>query len=160
MEIERKWLIDPASVPYALHTLRSIEIEQIYISFAPTIRGRCVNHGEQYLLTVKTHPDQLPYEELQREEYEFPISASEYANLRRDAKGTVIQKTRYFHPLENGLTEELDIFHGALDGLAYLEIEFPDTAQALTYPDPSWVLSDVTSNGKYKNSSLALFGKP
>lgn len=160
MEIERKWLVDPASVPYDLRALKSVEIEQIYISFSPTIRGRCINHGEEYVLTVKTHPDSLSHKGLQREEYEFPISASEYENLRKDAKGTVIQKTRYIIPLENGLTEELDLFHDALEGLSYLEIEFPDTDSALAYPDPYWVSRDVTCEGRYKNSALAQYGKP
>ena len=160
MEIERKWLADAAAIPYDLSGLHSYAIEQFYVAFSPTIRARRINGGERHVLTVKTRPEGLQHDGLQREEYEFPLSAEEYDSLLQDAKGTVIRKTRYTVPLENGLTEELDVFSGALEGLVFLEIEFPDTESALAYPDPSWVKADVTYDNRYKNGSLAIHGMP
>ena len=52
------------------------------------------------------------------------------------------------------------MFSGALQGLAYLEIEFPDVESAERYPSPAWVKADVTHDVRYKNSSLAQDGMP
>ena len=52
------------------------------------------------------------------------------------------------------------MFSGALQGLAYLEIEFPDVASAENYPTPGWVLTDVTRDLRFKNSALAQDGMP
>ena len=71
-----------------------------------------------------------------------------------------IRKTRYVYARPDGLKEEIDIFEGSLQGLAYLEIEFPDEASARAFPDPAWITRDVTCIPEYKNSSLAEFGLP
>lgn len=160
MEIERKWLVCPGRIPYDLPALRSYTIEQAYISFYPTIRIRKINNGEKHILTVKTHPEGMKHAGLQREETELPLSAHEYNALMKRVCGTVIRKTRYLHEISEGLTEEIDIFHGALEGLAFVEIEFPDTESALKYPDPVWAERDVTFDNRYKNSSLAENGLP
>lgn len=160
MEIERKWLVERERIPYDLAEYASYAIEQAYVSFSPTIRIRKINGGEQYVLTVKTHPENLAHPGLQREEVEVPLSAAEYAALLQKTAGNVVSKTRYVVPLENGWKQEIDIFHGALDGLVCMEIEFPDTDSAEKYPDPAWVTADVTYDFRYKNSSLAEYGKP
>lgn len=160
MEIERKWLVRPDRIPYKLSDLKSYSIEQGYVSFYPTIRFRRINGGEENILTVKTCPAGSDHNDLEREEYEFPISDEEYESLRKNAKGNLIFKTRYLMPLGNGLTEEIDIFSGDLEGLAYLEIEFGDAETAQDYPSPDWVEKDVTYDKRYKNTSLAKHGIP
>ena len=160
VEIERKWLVDPENIPYELSGLDSCRIEQHYITFSPAIRIRSINCGEQYIMTVKTHPDGDDSSPLAREEHEFPISAWDYEKLREEAKGVPVCKTRYFHVLPSGLKEEIDVFGGDLSGLVFLEIEFPDLASAEAYPDPDWVTRDVSDDGRYKNSSLAAQGRP
>lgn len=153
MEIERKWLIKKDKIPYNLSELESHSIEQIYISLRPTIRARKID-GEKYILTIKTKT--LDNSELARNEYELELCRSDYVNLFDNKKGHSINKTRYIHYLGNGLKEEIDIFEGFLEGLAYMEIEFDSIEAAESYPDPDWVEKDVTYDGKYKNAALTL----
>ena len=157
MEIERKWLVRPEEIPYDLGTLPALEIEQAYVSFSPVVRVRRINRGERHILTVKRP---TAYGGLANEEAEKDIDAELYDFLLSAASGTVIRKTRYLHALPGGLTEEIDVFSGALQGLAYLEIEFPDVESAENYPSPAWVRSDVTHYVSYNNSALAQNGIP
>lgn len=157
MEIERKWLVDPEAIPYDLGTLTALEMEQAYVAFSPVVRIRKINRGEKHILTVKKL---TPYGALAAGESEHDIDASLYAFLLAQATGNVIVKTRYLHPLPSGLTEEIDVFSGPLQGLAYLEIEFPDLETAKGYPSPDWVKADVTYDRRYKNSTLAQEGIP
>ena len=157
MEIERKWLLSLQKIPYDLSELESYSIEQAYISFSPTIRVRSVERGKRYILTVK-HPTEYGGIALREEETEIDEKTARF--LFSNALGRVISKQRYLHPLPTGLTEEIDIFNGDLQGLAYLEIEFKDLISAQKYPSPSWVSADVTDDLRYKNSSLAQYGLP
>ena len=159
MEIERKWLIAKDEIPYPLDTLPCTRIEQQYISFSPTIRIRKINRGEKYIMTVKVKPEK-GNQDLEREEYEFPISEEEYENLLPLVQGKNVVKDRYVNILPSGLHEEIDIFHEELEGLAYLEIEFPDLAAAEEYPNPVWTIRDITSEKCYKNAALAIDGMP
>lgn len=159
MEIERKWLGSRKNIPYDLSQLDSSFIEQAYLSFYPTIRIRRIN-GNQFILTIKTHPENLDHSGLQREETEIPLTEKEYESLQERVIGKPIQKNRYFHKTEEGLTEEIDVFCNDLDGLVLMEIEFEDVDSALHYPDPAWILRDVTDDYRYKNSSLAKNGLP
>ena len=157
MEIERKWLVRPEEIPYDLSRLPALEIEQAYVSFSPVVRIRRINGGERHVLTVKRPTE---FGGLANDEGEKEIDAELYAFLLSNASGNIIRKTRYLHALPNGLTEEIDVFSGALQGLAYLEIEFPDVAAAESYPTPGWVLKDVTRDLRFKNSALAQDGMP
>jgi Uncharacterized protein conserved in bacteria len=153
MEIERKWLVDPAKIPYKLNKLEREEIEQAYISFSPVIRVRSINE-KIFFLTVKTNPLE-GNGQFSREEHEFPITSEDYSKLLAQSKGRIIRKTRYINPLSSGLKEEIDIFSGDLQGLAYLEIEFPDEQTAENYSSPEWVERDVSNEPGYSNADLA-----
>lgn len=157
MEIERKWRIRPEDIPYNLSSLKAIQIEQAYISFSPVVRVRNINQGEKYILTVKRPTE---FKGLASLEDETEIDEQTYRFLRSVASGNIISKTRYLYPLPSGLLEEIDIFSGDLQGLAYLEIEFPDRESAAAFPSPGWVMDDVTYKPEYKNSSLAQHGLP
>lgn len=161
MEIERKWLIDKQKIPHDLNTLESFEIEQAYISFRPSIRVRMLracDGAERFVLTLKSAS--ADRNALSREEYELPIDHKAYDTLMQKAEGNKIHKTRYLFRRADGLLEELDVFHGALDGLAYLEIEFVSVEQAKSFPSPDWVVRDVTADKRFRNSALARFGLP
>ena len=69
-------------------------------------------------------------------------------------------KTRYFVPLEDGLTAEIDLYDGELEGLVTAEVEFPDEETALAYPAPDWLGEDVTGDKRYANRTLATDGIP
>lgn len=157
MEIERKWLISPEKIPYDLESLPALHMEQAYISFDPVVRIRKINEGERYILTIKRPTE---HGGIAAAESEHEIDRGTYEFLLAHASGTVITKTRYLHALPSGLTEEIDLFSGDLQGLAYLEIEFPDLETANSFPSPAWAEADVTMDGRFKNSSLALHGMP
>ena len=152
-EIERKWLCDKEKIPFDLALFPCKKIEQSYISFSPTIRLRSEN-GEKFILCFKAKPIG---NSLVREEYETELTKEEYENLLRKTEGNVIEKTRYLVP-EGNLTMEIDVFEGVFEGLCYMEIEFENESEALSYKNPDWVIKDVTSDKKYTNASLAKCG--
>ena len=158
METERKWLIQEKNIPYALNSLEKHELEQAYICFKPTVRVRSIDHS-QYVLTVKG-PPLKGTKHLSREEFETVLSEKSYRSLLKKHEGAVIEKTRYIYRRADGLVEEIDIFKGALKGLAYLEIEFETEAEALAFPAPGWVSREVTYEKGYSNGALARNGMP
>ena len=157
-EIERKWLIRKKDLPYNLNdsNVHIYDIQQTYLCFEPEMRVRNYNNGESYEFTIK---DNLSEDGLIRDEYNLDISKEEYENLLIKKEGITIHKTRYqFY--EDGQLIAIDIFHDDLDGLAYMEIEFPSKEESDNFPTPDWVIKDVTDDVNYKNGHLARFGIP
>ena len=154
-EIERKWLIDKDNIPFDLLKAKKDVLTQAYISFSPTIRVRSEN-GERFILCVKA---KAKGSYLAREEFETEITKEQFDFLLAKKEGQIIEKTRYTIK-HDGLNYEIDIFHGNLSPLAYLEIEFSTAKEALEFKTPSWAIKDVTDDFKYKNAGLAKFGKP
>ena len=157
VEIEKKWLIDKESIPYDLSAVQHvIEIEQTYLSFSPEMRLRKYDSGTSFEFTVKSN---LRNNGLARDETNIKITEDEYNDLIKKKEGNTIHKTRYQF-LYEGQVIAIDIFHGDLDGLAYMEIEFPDFSSAEKYQTPDWVIADVTDDIRYKNGHLARYGIP
>ena len=146
MEIERKFLV--SRLPEDLESYPHNEISQAYISTEPVIRIRRKN--DTYILTVKSKGL------LKREEFEMNISKKEYDTLLKKSEGNLITKTRYKIPDRDGLTIELDIFHGLFDGLIFAEVEFPDESTAAGYIPPDYFGREVTEDPSYQNSSLSM----
>ena len=157
-EIERKWLIDKNKIPYNLKgkNVEVLDIQQTYICFDPEMRVRNYNNGESYEYTIKTN---MTKDGLVRDETNIDINKKQYNNLIIKKEGNTIHKTRYqFY--KNKQLIAIDIFHGDLDGLAYMEIEFPSIKESEEYKEPNWVIKDVTDNINYKNGHLARYGIP
>lgn len=157
-EIERKWLIDKNKIPYNLNdkNVEVFDIQQTYICFDPEMRVRNYNNGESYEYTIKTN---MTKDGLVRDETNIDINKKQYNNLIIKKEGNTIHKTRYqFY--KNKQLVAIDIFHGDLDGLAYMEIEFPSIKESEEYKEPNWVIKDVTDNINYKNGHLARYGIP
>ncbi len=150
MEIERKFLTK--EIPFDITAYPCKEITQAYISFSPTIRIR--KSDADYYLTVKGKGH------LAREEFELPIKKEEYTRLLLKTEGTPVCKKRYFVPLAEGLTAEVDLYEGALHGLMTTEVEFPSLAMAEVFAAPAWFGRDVSREKVYKNTSLSLYGLP
>lgn len=159
MEIERKWLVDINKMPFVLEELDSYSIEQIYISYSPVIRIRKMPDKNRCVLTVKADTADSR-NGLVRYEYELPITFEEYDKLAGKAEGMTISKRRYLKETDDGYLMEIDVFDGKLQGLTYLEIEFPDVEQAESYSTPEWAKKDVTSDPRYTNAALAELGMP
>ncbi len=144
MEIERKYLADPGSL--TLSDYKHKELSQGYLSVDPVIRIR--RSDDSYILTVKSGGL------LKREEFEIDLTEEQYLRLSKKADGTFISKTRYLIPYLDH-TIELDIFHEALDGLIYAEVEFDSEEEAAAFTPPAWFLREVTDDGSYTNAALS-----
>ena len=163
MEIERKFLADPKGLDLTVYQKK--EMSQGYISTDPVIRIRQSN--ENYILTVKSGGL------LAREEFETMLTAEQYESLSKKVEGILIRKTRYLIPISDAdatsdvetetsqpdemrnLVAELDIFHGDLEGLVYVEVEFPSVEAAKAFQPLSWFGQEVTEDGSYTNAALS-----
>ena len=150
MEIERKYLV--RELPDNLDSFPHTEIEQAYLSTSPTLRIRRM--GDNFILTVKERRRTSTTAIVNREE-EFALSAESYERLRGKCDGNSVSKTRYRIPLHDGLTAELDIFHGMHNGLILVEVEFPSVEVADAFVAPAWFGEDVSADPRYRNSYLA-----
>ena len=149
VEIERKFKI--TTLPENLDQYKSCKIEQAYICTAPVIRVR--KQDDDYILTYKgggfiAHP-----------EYNLPLGKEGYEHMLTKADGNVITKTRYFIPINDGLTAELDVFEGMFDGLVFVEVEFDSLDAATAFAPPEWFGEDVTKDRRYHNSYLSKLEK-
>lgn len=145
MEIERKYLV--SRLPAGLSHFPCRQIEQGYLCTEPVVRIR--RQDDDYWLTYKSKGLMV------REEYNLPLTRESYEHLRTKTDGLILSKTRYMIPLENGLFAELDLFHGAYEGLRLVEVEFPDVETANTFLPPDWFGEDVTASSRYHNSTLS-----
>lgn len=152
MEIERKFLIPVENLPNGLEQYAHKSYEQGYLCTAPVVRVR--QEGDAYVLTYKGAGL------LKREEHNLPLDKRSYQHLLEKADGTIINKTRYFIPLDELHQIELDIFHKDLDGLIMAEIEYPTEDDAMTYPIPDWFGREVTYDSAYHNSTMSQKGLP
>lgn len=144
-EIEKKYLVQ--ALP-DVSEYESTNISQGYLSIEPNeIRIRMM--GDECFLTEKGDGT------LVRPEKETPISIDAFGILYGMVKGNMIEKTRVFVPVEQGYTAELDIYHGFLEGLLTVEVEFPSEQAAEEFIPPIWFGEDVTSDKRFKNKSLA-----
>lgn len=145
MEIEKKYLL--TKIPFDLSFFKKKEISQGYLCTSPVVRIRKSN--DKYTLTYKGEGL------MAREEYNLPLTKESYNQLSSKIDGILIEKTRYLIPLENNLTAELDVFHGKLDSLMLVEVEFDSIEAANAFVPPSWFGEDVTFSNKYHNSNLS-----
>ena len=115
-----------------------------------------MTNGQSFEFTIKNN---MSDDGLIRDEINIDITKKQYDNLVKKKEGITINKTRYqFY--EDGQLIAIDIFHGELDGLAYMEIEFRTEEESNNYKETKWVIKDVTSDINYKNGHLARYGIP
>ena len=144
-EIERKYLIH--GLPFQLSDYPCHEIEQAYLNTEPVIRIR--RQDNDYYLTYKSKGLMV------RREENLPLDADSYRHLLKKADGNIITKTRYKMPFDNGLTIEIDVFHGKFQGLILAEVEFPTEDAANAFIPPDYFGEDVTFSSEYHNSTLS-----
>ena len=144
MEIERKFLLKRA--PRQLSECDQARIKQAYLCTEPVMRIRKKN--DQYIFTYKSAGL------MKREEFEVPLTNKSYEKLLKKCDGNVISKTRYYMPLEAGLTAEIDVFHDGFDGLVIAEVEFPNLEAAQNFVPPVWMNNEVTHDPTFQNSNL------
>ena len=146
-EIERKFLVRDDA--WREGAERALAIRQFYLVAAAdrTVRVRIVD-GASAMLTLKFGAVGLA-----RDEFEYPISLAEAAEMQAFAIGRVIEKTRH-HVHHGGHLYEVDVFGGDLAGLVIAELEDADAASARQLPP--WLGREVTGEPAYYNAALAL----
>ena len=86
-------------------------------------------------------------------ETELQIKQEEFERLWPLCKKS-LNKTRYCYPTGN-LTAEIDIFHGRLEGLKMVEVEFPTEKDREEFIVPDWFGLDITQESWSANSILS-----
>ena len=153
MEIEKKFTVK--YLPENLEQYECICMEQGYLCTGPVVRIRKAN--DDYILTYKskTAHDETTYDTKISNEVEMPLTKEAYEHLKKKVDGHIIEKERYVIPLDKGLKAELDIFHGYLDGLKFVEVEFDSLEQIKDFSMPDWFLEDVSLDKRYSNNYLS-----
>jgi Uncharacterized protein conserved in bacteria len=153
MEIEKKFLL--REMPEHLERWEKRELEQGYLCVRPTLRIR--KSDEAYILTYKGKQgtEGIDLDAQISQEVEMPLTEEAYLHMREKVDGHMIAKTRYLIPLPDGHTGELDVFHGSLEGLHFIEVEFASPEDAESFCPPSWFGENVSKDERYTNSYLA-----
>lgn len=154
MEIERKYLVK--YIPQSLEQYEMKRIEQGYLCRKPIVRIRKSN--DDYILTYKSKVNAVESTALVNNEIEMELTKSAYEHLKDKIDHNLIVKRRYLIPIEGGLTAELDIFEGKLEGLYFAEIEFPDIEAAENFVLCDWLSKDVSEDKRYGNYNLSKIG--
>ncbi len=145
-EIERKFLVTGG---FRQDSPESYRIVQGYICSDPDRTVRVRVRGEKGFLTIKGRSSE---DGLSRYEWEKEIPVSEALELMALCGSGVIDKTRYLVPF-GAHTYEVDVFHGANEGLVLAEIELSDENEP--FERPSWLGEEVTGDVRYYNSMLS-----
>ena len=145
LEIERKFLVDPARWRPALDD--GERLRQGYLSVEPdrVVRVRRSNDGGHLTIKGRTAGNA-------RLEFEYAI-AGEDADAMLDALciPPLVEKVRY-RERYGGRVWEIDVFEGENAGLITAEVELPEAAASVELPP--WVTTEVSADPRYFNSNL------
>ncbi len=151
-EIERKFLLRELPPPERLGD--GVALRQGYLAIDGSVALRIRITPDRCVLTVKAGAG------IQRTEVEREVTVEEADALWAHTGGRHIDKVRHRVPLADGLIAELDRYHGHLEGLATVEVEFPDLDTAAAFVPPDWFGRDVSEEPGWSNAELALHGRP
>jgi CYTH domain-containing protein len=151
VEIERKFLV--VDFPPDFDPDAGIPIKQGYLSVADDTEVRIRQKGAWCFLTVKRGSG------LSRAEVEIGLEPAQFESLWPATAGRRLEKTRHEVALGRQ-TAELDQFHGELEGLLTVEVEFDTEEAAAAFDPPSWFGREVTDEKGYANKRLATEGLP
>jgi CYTH domain-containing protein len=151
MEIERKFLVDR---PPDLTSRSSTRIEQGYLSLIEHgAEVRLRRRDGELTLTVKGGGGR------ERTEVELPLTGEQFEELWPFTEGRRLVKVRHLVPV-GGLTAEVDVYEGELEGLRIAEVEFESEVEADRFNPPEWLGDEVTGDQRYLNERLAVEGRP
>lgn len=166
VEIERKWVTDLAALAASADDARGSlrppdvwpageELRQGYLAVDGDVTTRLRITADRAVLTVKAGSG------LARTEVEAEIDLDAAEQLWAYTAGRRIAKRRHRLPLAGtSLVAEVDVYHGDLDGLVTVEVEFAVPADAERFVAPPWFGTDVTGDARWLNAALALRGRP
>jgi CYTH domain-containing protein len=151
VEIERKFLVRDRPPGLERHPRR--RIRQGYLAVDGDTEVRLRSLDDERFLTVKHGGGRSRIEE------EIPIDERAWQALWPATAGRRVEKVRYAVPHE-GLTVEVDVYDGPLDGLVTAEVEFEDERAADAFAPLAWMGREVTGEPAWKNRELARRGRP
>ena len=143
-EIERKFL--PKSDAWRGLAQRSRRMTQGYLASSERLSLRVRIAGDDAWLNIKAGGLVAS-----RPEYEYPLPLDEARELLALAEGPLIDKTRHF-VVHDGMTWEVDEFHGDNAGLVVAELELESEDQRFSLPP--WLGREVTALRRYYNVCL------
>lgn len=144
-EIERKFIVEG---DFSADVYDSQRIVQGYICSQPGRTVRVRIRGEKGYLTIKGPSDTKG---LSRYEFEREIPLADAEQLLTLCEPGAIDKVR--HLVRAGQhTWEVDVFHGANEGLIMAEIEL--TSEDEPFDKPAWIGKEVSGDRRYYNSML------
>lgn len=143
VEIERKFLVTSHAWRAGA---RATPIRQGYLAHeGATVRIRIAD-GDAFI-TVKGKTEGIA-----RAEFEYPIPVEDaQVMLETLCARPLIEKTRYAVEYA-GRVWTVDVFEGENDGLVMAEVELEGADAHVELPD--WVGEEVTTDPRYRNSSL------
>lgn len=146
-EIERKFLVEG---DFASEVASSARIVQGYICSEPGKSVRIRIRGDKGYITIKGPSFNGG---LSRFEWEKEIPLEEAEMLLVLCGPLKIEKERNLVPFA-GHIWEVDVFHGANEGLVVAEIELGSEDEKFELP--SWVGREVTGDRRFYNTSLLM----
>lgn len=149
IEIERTYLVK--NLPNDLDSYRKVEIRQGYFSELPSPLR--IRQKDDYFELTKKFPKN-PGDQSAHEEVNLPIKREEFERIWPSTLRS-LEKTRYYFPLKNSLMAEVDLFHGKIEGLILVEVEFKSPQVMEIFDPPDWFGEDVTDEFWVVNSFLA-----
>jgi CYTH domain-containing protein len=146
-EIERKFLV---CGEFRDEATESSEIVQGYLSSSTGSTVRIRIRGDKGYITVKGRSDKAGIE---RYEWEKEIPVDDASELLKLCEPFPVEKTRYLVTYRGHLFE-VDVFHGANNGLVMAEIELRSVDEA--FEKPPWLGEEVSADPRYYNSALSV----
>jgi CYTH domain-containing protein len=149
IEIERKFLVKG---DFRAAAVRKETIVQGYLcaSVERTVRVRI--KGEAAWITIKGPANENGFSYA---EFEYSIPASDAREMMQLCDN-LIEKDRYYVPHKSH-TFEVDVFHGAHQGLIVAELELQSENES--FEKPGWIGAEVTGDERYYNAYLATQSK-
>ena len=147
-EIERKYLVNSDSFRQMANVVQ--KIAQGYLSSSSDCTIRVRRKDDKAYITIKgrNHEGSIAHFEWERQ-----IEPQDAESMLLLCKQGLVEKERYIVPWQ-GLVIEVDVFHGANEGLVMAEIELPSEEYQLPAL-PDFIGKEVTSDPRYYNSYLS-----
>jgi len=146
IEIERKFLIKGDFLPFVTKRER---IVQAYLCSSKERTARVRIKEEKAYITIKGPSNE---NEFSRAEFEYEIPVEDATEMLKICKPGFIEKVRHYVPYGSH-TYEVDVFHGANEGLVFAELELESETEDFLKPD--WLGEEVTGDIRYYNSYIA-----
>ena len=144
-EIERKFIVKG---DFSADVFDAQRIVQGYICSEPGRTVRVRIRGEKAFLTIKGPSDEKG---LSRYEFEQEVPLADAEQLLKLCEPGAIDKVRHLVRAGKHIWE-VDVFHGANEGLVMAEIELASEDEPFEKPD--WIGEEVSGDRRYYNSML------